>query len=121
MIGGFANGQLRLYNSESGMKLVEIAAHARSITALDVASSAAMVRKPSLTVYHQPLFSYLQLLSVSEDCTLSLWSLPMTNNPKVCAIGSQQTSLVTFWVHFNKLTHLSLVGRALATYGSLFL
>lgn len=43
IIGGFANGQLRLYDSESGVKVVEVTAHARPVMALDVAPSAGMV------------------------------------------------------------------------------
>lgn len=44
IIGGFANGQLRLYDSESGVKVVEVTAHARTVVALDVAPSAGLVR-----------------------------------------------------------------------------
>lgn len=44
VIGGFANGQLRLYDSETGVKVVEVTAHARPVMALDVALNAGMVR-----------------------------------------------------------------------------
>ena len=43
IVGGFANGQLRLYDSETGVKVIEVSAHARPVTALDVAPSASMV------------------------------------------------------------------------------
>ena len=43
IMGGFANGQLRLYNSETGVKVMEVSAHGRPVTALDVAPSAGMV------------------------------------------------------------------------------
>ena len=43
LIGGFTNGQIVVYSSESGAKLVEIAAHARSITAVDVAPKTGLV------------------------------------------------------------------------------
>lgn len=44
IIGGFASGQIRLYDGETGLKVVEVAAHARPVLALDVASLAGMVR-----------------------------------------------------------------------------
>ena len=43
LIGGFTNGQIIIYNSESGAKMVEIAAHARCINALDIAPDAGLV------------------------------------------------------------------------------
>ena len=43
LIGGFTNGQIVIYNSDSGAKLIEIAAHARSINALDVAPDSGLV------------------------------------------------------------------------------
>ena len=45
IIGGFANGQIRLYDSETGVKVVEVAAHSRPVMALDVAPNAGMVRQ----------------------------------------------------------------------------
>ena len=45
IIGGYANGQLRVYDSESGIRVVEVAAHARPVMAIDVASSAGIVSK----------------------------------------------------------------------------
>lgn len=47
LIGGFTNGQIVIYNSESGAKMVEIAAHARCISALDVAPASGLVREPT--------------------------------------------------------------------------
>ena len=43
IVGGFANGQLRLYNWETGVKVMEVSAHARPVMALDVAPSASLV------------------------------------------------------------------------------
>lgn len=43
LIGGFANGQIFIYDSDSGAKMVEITAHARSIYAMDVASKTGLV------------------------------------------------------------------------------
>ena len=39
LIGGFGNGKIRIYNSENGRELVEIAAHARWINSLDVSDN----------------------------------------------------------------------------------
>jgi hypothetical protein len=44
LIGGFTNGQIVIYNSDSGAKAVEIGAHARSINGLDVAPDSGLVR-----------------------------------------------------------------------------
>ena len=43
LIGGYANGQIVIYDSDSGAKMVEIAAHARCINAMDVATKAGLV------------------------------------------------------------------------------
>ena len=43
IIGGFANGQLRLYDCETGIKTIEVSAHARPVMALDVAPSVGQV------------------------------------------------------------------------------
>ena len=47
LIGGFTNGQIVIYNSDSGAKAIEITAHARSINALDVAPDSGLVRSLS--------------------------------------------------------------------------
>lgn len=65
LVVGFSNGVIRLYSVDNGHKKVEIAAHGRTITALDVAQDSGL------------------LLSVSEDCTASVWALPSEANPKV--------------------------------------
>ena len=44
LIGGFANGVVRIYDAKTGLRKVEIAAHSRCITALDVATEAGLVR-----------------------------------------------------------------------------
>ncbi len=46
IVGGFANGQLRLYDCETGVKAMEVSAHARPVMALDVAPTADMVSRP---------------------------------------------------------------------------
>ena len=43
MIGGFANGQVRFFDMKSGSKVLEVAVHARPITAMDVAPAAGLV------------------------------------------------------------------------------
>ena len=57
IIGGFANGQLRLYDSQTGLKLIEVAAHGRPVMALDVAPLAGMVSE--CVCIHANLFSSL--------------------------------------------------------------
>lgn len=68
LIGGFSNGLIKIFNSESGSKSVEIAAHSHSITAMDIAHKSGL------------------LLSVSEDATAAVWSLPTVSNPKVSLV-----------------------------------
>ena len=46
-MAGFSTGLIRLYNIQSGTKTTEIAAHGRSVTALDVAQDSGLVRKIS--------------------------------------------------------------------------
>lgn len=70
LIGGFTNGKILLFSTDSGAKTVEISAHARCINALDVAPKAGL------------------LLSVSEDSTAAVWSLPTDSNPKVSQVFS---------------------------------
>ena len=45
LVAGFSNGQIRLYSVETGQKTVEIAAHGRCITALDVARDSGLVSR----------------------------------------------------------------------------
>ncbi len=44
MIGGFANGQLKIHDSVVGITLIEIAAHGRCITSLDIATQPGLVK-----------------------------------------------------------------------------
>lgn len=50
LIGGFANGLVKLYDACSGAKLVEVAAHARCINALDLAPEAGLVSMCSVCI-----------------------------------------------------------------------
>lgn len=52
IIGGYGNGQLRLYDSESGIRVVEVSAHARPVLAIDVASSAGIVSQVKAIELH---------------------------------------------------------------------
>jgi WD40 repeat protein len=58
IITGFASGHLRFFEASTGRKLAEVAAHSRSISAIDVHPT----RK--------------QVASASEDSFLSVWTLP---------------------------------------------
>ena len=55
-MAGYSNGLIRLYDVESGKKTVEIAAHARSITALNVARESGLVSRISGYISEQRLF-----------------------------------------------------------------
>ncbi len=50
MIGGFSNGIIRIYDADKKTKMVEIAAHARTIFALDVATEAGLVSAYLITL-----------------------------------------------------------------------
>ena len=52
MIGGYANGKIRLYDLATATKLVEVDVHARPVTALDVAPATGLVSFMSL--YRHP-------------------------------------------------------------------
>ncbi|CAI8013994.1 WD repeat-containing protein 54 [Geodia barretti] len=43
LVAGFSSGTIRLYNTETGRKTAEIAAHGRSVTALDTAQDSGLV------------------------------------------------------------------------------
>ena len=49
LIGGFTDGLIKIYNCETSAKMIEIAAHARYINALDVAVQAGLVRLACIT------------------------------------------------------------------------
>jgi len=61
----FSNGILRLYDLNSKKLKVEIAAHTRSINAIDIHPTKPMV------------------VAISEDSFISLWTLPTSSNKKV--------------------------------------
>jgi hypothetical protein len=44
VIGGFGSGHIRLFNAQSGEPCAEVAAHARWINAMDLATGSGMVR-----------------------------------------------------------------------------
>lgn len=46
IVAGFGNGQIRLYSAEMGKLAAQVNAHARWVTALDVASDNGMVSLP---------------------------------------------------------------------------
>lgn len=46
IVAGFGNGQIRLYSAETGKLAAQVNAHARWVTALDVASDNGMVSLP---------------------------------------------------------------------------
>ena len=50
LVAGLSNGLIRLYDLTSGHKTVEIAAHARSVTALDFAQDTGLVREHAILV-----------------------------------------------------------------------
>lgn len=61
IVAGFGNGQIRLYSAETGKLAAQVNAHARWVTALDVASDNGM------------------LLSASEDSYVRVWQLKEGN------------------------------------------
>ena len=87
IVSGFANGQLKLYDSESGVKVVEVTAHARPVVGLDVALNAGLVRKRelqhqigSLSWYLLVLFSCCQHLRTVQ-CACGL--CPCSRTPRL--------------------------------------
>lgn len=58
LTGGFANGQIVIYDSDSGAKMVEIAAHSRCINALDIALQAGLVSYKNKFI-HMVLYMFL--------------------------------------------------------------
>lgn len=44
LVAAFSNGVIRLYSVDSGHRMVEITAHGRSISAIDVAEKTGLVR-----------------------------------------------------------------------------
>lgn len=43
LVAGYSNGLVRMFSAETGFKRVEIAAHGRTITALDIAQDSGLV------------------------------------------------------------------------------
>jgi len=77
--GGFSTGHLRLYNLQKGMMEVEITAHTRTITAVAVHPTRALVA------------------CASDDTFVSVWGLPKPSDPKVkkVMLVSPNSSLLT--------------------------
>lgn len=77
LIGGFTNGQIVIYNSDSGAKAIEIGAHARSITSLDVAPDSGLVREEGRWGKVLPLYlrQFQVFISVFDNQARVLFSI----------------------------------------------
>lgn len=78
LIGGLTNGQIVIYNSDSGAKAIEITAHARSINALDVAQDSGLVRYNKLLIVKVCHFIYLRQFQI--------FLTSLTTKPKIALI-----------------------------------
>jgi WD40 repeat protein len=72
---GFASGHVRMLDPSKRALLVEIAAHTRSINALDIHAS-------------KPL-----LLAAAEDTFVTVWSIPSSSNPSVKSLSAESPAL----------------------------
>jgi WD40 repeat protein len=73
LVAGFSNGTIRLYNTETGRKMAEIAAHGRSVTGVDTAQDSGLVS----TVYSGT--TLIQYIIGTEDvCDVLLSGLTRT-------------------------------------------
>ena len=73
LVAGFSNGTIRLYNTETGRKTAEIAAHGRSVTGVDTAQDSGLVS----TVYSGT--TLIQYIIGTEDvCDVLLSGLTRT-------------------------------------------
>lgn len=53
IIGGFATGHIRVFSASSGAVCIEVCAHARWISAMDICLEAGLVRKISGNVFRE--------------------------------------------------------------------
>ncbi|XP_033756341.1 LOW QUALITY PROTEIN: WD repeat-containing protein 54-like [Pecten maximus] len=65
IVGGFSNGQLRLYSANTGRLAAAVNAHVRWVNALDIAKDSGL------------------LLSVSDDTHARVWKLKPGDNPEI--------------------------------------
>ncbi|ELU17852.1 hypothetical protein CAPTEDRAFT_224382 [Capitella teleta] len=71
IIGGYGSGHLRVYSATTGKMCVEASAHAKWITAIDVAKSTGLI------------------LSASEDTFARVWKLSSGSNVKMELVHSE--------------------------------
>ncbi|XP_062503310.1 WD repeat-containing protein 54-like [Corticium candelabrum] len=71
VVGGYGSGHIRIFSTETGKIRAEIAAHARWIHALDVASETGL------------------LISCSEDTLVRVWKLPRVGEAEVHMLYSE--------------------------------
>lgn len=81
-MAGFSNGVIRVHSAETGKKMIEIAAHGRSVTALDVATDSGLVSYYNNIAFlpHslQLLYLYLIVLYYTIiSCCLCLKTAPL--------------------------------------------
>ena len=88
LVAGFSNGLIRLYSVDAGHKEVEIAAHSRTITALDIAQDSGLVRS-WLYIGRHVLAVYLpSLLPSLPSLPPSLPGLPSLFSPSLLSATS---------------------------------
>ncbi|OWF43963.1 WD repeat-containing protein 54-like [Mizuhopecten yessoensis] len=76
IVGGFGNGQLKVYSAKTGRLAALVNAHVRWINALDIASESG------------------ELLSVSDDTYARIWKLKAGENPEIeFSFGESVTDL----------------------------
>lgn len=72
LIASFGSGQLQVYDLNNGHLRAEVNAHARWITAIDVAQDTGLV------------------LSVSEDCYVHVWQLSASDSPVISHVFGEK-------------------------------
>ncbi|XP_060073028.1 WD repeat-containing protein 54-like [Ylistrum balloti] len=65
IVGGFSNGQLKVYSANTGRLAAEVSAHVRWVNALDIAKDSGL------------------LLSVSDDTNARIWKLKPGDTPEI--------------------------------------
>ena len=100
LVTGNGNGALRIFSVKQGQALIEISAHSRSISSLDVAPESGLVSigldfftklayllNCIFTLLNFIIYNYLyhlsQVLSVSEDSTVCVWKITNGKTPQV--------------------------------------
>lgn len=97
LIGGFTNGLIKIYNCETSAKMIEIAAHARYINAMDVAVQTGLVRFAVLHFYNNIIIMnnlvHVVITTTTVTCT--------SNNVKYIYMCGESNNQVLRYVYFN--------------------